>query len=210
MDERFARMDERFDEMRRQSDERFARMDERFDEMRRQSDERFARIDERFARVDERLENIENRFTSFRRELTADTRRIVDNALSKFGGRAGVKSEASFRKLLRYFLGLGLDSPHVEQKVLRKYNAAGDLIDEGEIDIVVRNGRVFLVEYKYYIHEGDVYNFLHNVALYNDLVGPHEEAVIACAETDERGMALRIAAWNHVRVLAGEDPDDEE
>ena len=54
IDERFKKVDKRFDEI----DERFKKVDKRFDEI----DERFKKVDKRFDEIDERFDRIDERF----------------------------------------------------------------------------------------------------------------------------------------------------
>ena len=62
MDKRFEQVDNRFEQMREESNKRFEQVDKRFEQMREESNKRFEQVDKRFEQVDKRFEQIDNRF----------------------------------------------------------------------------------------------------------------------------------------------------
>ncbi|MFW6344564.1 MAG: hypothetical protein ACOC2B_07455 [Sediminispirochaetaceae bacterium] len=68
MDDRFAAMDKRFDELIHQMDTRFAAMDTRFDELIHQMDKRFEAMDKRF---DDLIHYMDKRFEANDKRLEA-------------------------------------------------------------------------------------------------------------------------------------------
>jgi chromosome segregation ATPase len=85
MDERFAAVDQRFEDMQRQMDdrfqavqkqmdERFKAVDKRFEDMQRQMDDRFAAVDKRFEAVqkqmEERFKAVDRRFDDMNKRFT--------------------------------------------------------------------------------------------------------------------------------------------
>ena len=65
MQQGFAMMDKRFEEMQQQMDKRFDAVDKRFEEMQQQMDKRFEAMDKRFEAMDKRFEEITSRLDRF-------------------------------------------------------------------------------------------------------------------------------------------------
>ena len=65
MQQGFAMMDKRFEEMQHQIDKRFDAVDKRFEEMQQQMDKRFEAVDKRFEAMDKRFEEITSRLDRF-------------------------------------------------------------------------------------------------------------------------------------------------
>ena len=65
MQQGFAMMDKRFEEMQQQIDKRFDAVDKRFEEMQQQMDKRFEAVDKRFEAMDKRFEEITSRLDRF-------------------------------------------------------------------------------------------------------------------------------------------------
>lgn len=65
MQQGFAMMDKRFEEMQHQMDKRFDAVDKRFEEMQQQMDKRFEAVDKRFEAMDKRFEEITSRLDRF-------------------------------------------------------------------------------------------------------------------------------------------------
>ena len=84
VDERFKKVDERFDEI----DERFKKVDERFDEI----DERFKKVDERFDEIDERFKEVHQRLNE------------IERSIDRLGSRWGIRNESLFRQTIAALL----------------------------------------------------------------------------------------------------------
>ena len=65
MQQGFAMMDKRFEEMQHQMDKRFDAVDKLFEEMQQQMDKRFEAVDKRFEAMDKRFEEITSRLDRF-------------------------------------------------------------------------------------------------------------------------------------------------
>ena len=65
MQQGFAMMDKRFEEMQHQIDKRFDAVDKRFEEMQQQMDKHFEAVDKRFEAMDKRFEEITSRLDRF-------------------------------------------------------------------------------------------------------------------------------------------------
>ena len=65
MQQGFAMMDKRCEEMQHQMDKRFDAVDKRFEEMQQQMDKHFEAVDKRFEAMDKRFEEITSRLDRF-------------------------------------------------------------------------------------------------------------------------------------------------
>jgi hypothetical protein len=157
----------------------------------------------------------ERRFEALQAEMRAGfeasehTRATINDALGNFWARAGVRSEKAFHRLLRFFLELNLSDPILENMGLVETDAARNTVDEGEIDVVVHNGRVYLVELKFLVQAKDVQAFIRNIQLYEKLHGPYQEAIIAAAAEDRAGDARRYAQRAGITFIVGDAEDED-
>jgi hypothetical protein len=99
----------------------------------------------------------ENEIILFRRTLTAQ--------IGGLGARWGMQTEEAFRQAIRAIL---TDIGFATERFL-DYDASGEVFgepDQVELDVVVRNGQVFVLEIKSSVSKADVASFNRKVAFY--------------------------------------------
>jgi hypothetical protein len=119
--------------------------------------------------------------------------RKYDSTIGALGSRWGLYSEASFRNGLK---GILQDSFGVEVVNLNEFDHDGEVFgrpDQGEIDVIIKNGLIILCEIKSSMSKGDLYIFNRKVAFYEK---HHQRTVnrklVICPMVDQR--ALPVAA----------------
>ncbi|RMH57245.1 MAG: hypothetical protein D6679_06930 [Candidatus Hydrogenedentota bacterium] len=118
MNERFAKVEERFAALQREMNERFAKVEERFAALQREMDERFAKVDERFAALQKEMDG---RFAALQREMDERFAKM-DERFAKMDGKLDILIERDrrFDEVLRIDSRLRA----VEEKVERIISAA--------------------------------------------------------------------------------------
>ncbi len=131
-----------------------------------------AQILQRVTRLEEgqaRLEEGQARLEEGQARLERGQRRLEERILV-IGGRWGLKNEAAFRNALRGMLaGLGYKVEHYET-----WDASGQVHGfpaQVEIDLVVRDGELWLVEIKGRVSGSDLFTFMRKVRFYEDQTG---------------------------------------
>jgi hypothetical protein len=105
----------------------------------------------------EREKRIASELASFRRTFTAQ--------IGGLGARWGMQTEEAFRQAIRAIL---TDIGFATERFL-DYDASGEVFgepDQVELDVVVRNGQVFVLEIKSSVSKADVASFNRKVAFY--------------------------------------------
>jgi len=181
LEERFAQLEERFAEL----EERFAKLEERqqrLEEEFKKLEERFARIEERQQRLEERFLKLEERITRLEERFLELEERVagLEERVDKQGEILDMlveevkKLKASVGALGRRFGGKGFEAlvreaysdllKHIgveeyEVKKFRYVDVDGRYFAPGttiEVDIVLRDGALWLIEVKSYVEEKDV------------------------------------------------------
>ena len=188
MNERFAKVDERFAELHREMNERFAKVDERFAELHREMNERFAKVDERFMQVEQQLDN-------FRTEIIAEIRGI--------SSRYGKRSEAAARRLAREVLKAeGIDPNRIQHVSIKDEDGTFFEGYTTDLDILyVSDQECWFIEYKITCNSDDVAHFdtITRLAEKNLGVHPTRRIIMTIRVSDEtKAMAQRagIEVWH--------------
>ncbi|MDI7269279.1 MAG: hypothetical protein QME96_14915 [Myxococcota bacterium] len=184
-DERFARIDERFEALTREMNERFARVDERFEALTREMNERFARVDERFEAL---TREMNERFARMDRKLD-DIHRDVNRQVGGLQTRAGRHLEDLVAGTLRLALELeDLDPRSIEmrRKIVDRDGVVRPAGREIECDMLVSDGKRYVFEITSYAKGSDAQDVADKVTLVKSL-HPEEQVVgiLIAYEADE-------------------------
>lgn len=158
-DRRFAEHSKRLDEFSRrfeEHDKRFEASDRRFEEMKRESDERFEKLLNKIGNVDRR----------------------IDRTLGALGARWGLSSEYAFREAIKSVFK-EFTNLRVEHYI--SYDKKGDVFggpEQVEIDVVLRNGSLWLMEIKSSISKPEVYTFIRKAEFYEKEKGRKADRLI--------------------------------
>jgi hypothetical protein len=153
---------ERLAEAQRRSEERIGSLEsavEKLAEAQRLSEERIGRLESAMERLAEQVGLLTRAHTEFKRTF--------DSMIGGLGARWGMQTEASFRNAMRGILDdLGF---RVERYVERdKEGRVFGHPDQIELDVVIRDGKLILVEIKSSMSKADVYIFDKKVRFYED------------------------------------------
>lgn len=158
-DKRFAEHSRRLDEFSRrfeEHDKRFEASDRRFEEMKRESDERFEKLLNKIGNVDRR----------------------IDRTLGALGARWGLSSEYAFREAIKSVFK-EFTNLRVEHYI--SYDKKGDVFggpEQVEIDVVLKNGSLWLMEIKSSISKPEVYTFIRKAEFYEKEKGRKADRLI--------------------------------
>ncbi|MHA1681286.1 MAG: DUF3782 domain-containing protein [Promethearchaeota archaeon] len=176
MDKRFEAMQEQMDKRFDAIDKRFEAMDRRFEAMQAQMDKRFDAIDKRFEAMDRRFEamqaQMDKRFDEVYKRIDR-SEKTLKAAIDNLGGRSGKALEDTILELME----TQLIKENVDYKQIRRELLAdkkGTIFFKGystDIDIVASNGEIHLYEVKYKADQRDVFHFLKNAELYEQVHG---------------------------------------
>ncbi len=195
-DQRFEKFEKRFEKYDRRFEEfgkRFEKYDRRFEEFEKRFekyDQRFEKFEKRFEKYDQRFEKFERRFEELQEELRRERERSdrrfeemqkeikllaekivavdrrIDRTIGALGARWGLSSEKAFRDAIRGILG-ELTNYKIEH--FKGYDNQGTVFgrpDQIELDVVIRNGQIWLIEIKSSVSKADVYIFQRKVEFY--------------------------------------------
>ncbi|MBI3270725.1 MAG: DUF3782 domain-containing protein [Planctomycetes bacterium] len=165
-------MDRRFEALQADMDRRFEAMEARFEAM----DKRFEAMDKRFEAMDKRFEALVTRVDEGFRRMDEGFRRM-DDRFSALGSRWGIQTEEAVRAFAREFIGreFGVQAERWTQA-------------DAELDVVVRNGKDYLIEVKSSTDARDVERFVANASAYERATG--------------RGAARRLLVTAHANSAA--------
>ncbi|MBD3215267.1 MAG: hypothetical protein GF311_21850 [Candidatus Lokiarchaeota archaeon] len=213
MDKRFEQMDKRFefiidrmDKRAEQVDKRFEQVDKRFEQV----DKRFEQVDKRFEQEDKRFEQVDKRFeklidlmntgfTEARKER--DSLRV---AIYSISSRGGEKLENLILNMLSdKLLQENIERSNITHQVL--IDRQGDVYFENystDVDIVIQDGKTFLMEVKSTADNRDIFDLLKKGELYNNFAEKkYDGLILACLEINRANFELAIK--QDVHVIAG-------
>lgn len=193
--ERFEESDRKFNtlweevkELREDTRRRFEENDRKFNalweevkELREDTRRRFEEYDKRFAENDRKFnalwdevrkqrEESDRRFNELLKEIRRVDRRI-DRTIGAFGARWGISAEHAFREAISSVLE-ELTGYKVDRYLA--YDSEGKVFgrpDQVELDLVIKDGLVWVMEIKSSVSKADAYIFLRKVEFYSDKEG---------------------------------------
>lgn len=136
-EDRFEKILKEIQDQRAETDRRFEEHDRRFEELRERADRKHEQLLKQIERVDRR----------------------IDRTIGALGARWGLSSEHSFREAIKAVI-TELTDLKVERYL--SYDNEGMVFghpDQVEIDVVIRNGDLWLIEIKSSMSKADVYVF---------------------------------------------------
>ena len=193
-----ARTEKRMEELAQaqtRSESRVDRLDAAMEELAQaqaRAEERFGRLEVIVARTEERLDRVEAAVEKLA-EAQARFGRTFETKMGAMGARWGLDTEESFRKGMRAIL------EDVGFKVERylAYDNVGKVFDhpaEIELDVVMRDGKLIVIEIKSSLGRADVAIFGRKVAFYEEREGRKaDRRMIISPFVEERAEALALA-----------------
>ncbi len=161
---RFEENDKKFEQLFKkleENDKRFEEYDRRFEEYTK----RFEEHDRRFEEYTKRFEEHDRRFEELLKEIRRVDHRI-DRTIGALGARWGFASEYSFREAIKYVLE---EIAHKKVERYIAYDHEGYVFgrpDQVEIDILIKNGEIWIMEIKSSTSKADVSIFARKVEFY--------------------------------------------
>ncbi|HFC97394.1 MAG TPA: DUF3782 domain-containing protein [Thermosulfurimonas dismutans] len=177
------RLWQEFQELKKESDQRWEEMNRRWEELKKESDRRWEEMLKEVRRVDRR----------------------IDRTIGALGARWGLYSEHAFREALAEIL-----SEFGGFKVSRylAYDETGQVFghpDQVEIDLLIKDGRVWVAELKSSVSKAEVYAFERKVRFYEEKEGQKvERRLIISPMVDPE--ARKVAEKLGIQIFA--QPED--
>jgi hypothetical protein len=162
---------------REQTEDRFEKILKEIQQQREEANKRFEEHDKRFEKHDRRFEKHDRRFEKHDRrfeELLKEIRRVdrrIDRTIGALGARWGVSTEHAFREAMKSVIE-ELTGFKVERYV--GYDSEGKVFgwpDQVELDLVIRDGMVWIMEIKSSVSKSDAYTFFKKVEFYKEREG---------------------------------------
>ncbi|MDL1957107.1 MAG: DUF3782 domain-containing protein [Candidatus Desulfofervidus auxilii] len=157
---------------REQTEDRFEKLLKEIQIQREEANKRFEqhqkRLEEfakRFEVYDKRFEEHQKRFEELLKEIRRVDRRI-DRTIGALGARWGISTEYAFREAIKSVIE-ELTGLKVERYL--SYDSEGEVFgwpDQVELDIVIKDGMVWVMEIKSSVSKSEVYTFLRKVNFY--------------------------------------------
>ncbi|MBD3253780.1 MAG: DUF3782 domain-containing protein [Candidatus Lokiarchaeota archaeon] len=171
-------------------EERFQKVDERFEAMQRTMDERFEAV----------IEQMNKGFDEARRD-----REELKVSIATISSRSGSKLEEMILNLLRDdLIQENIDKKNVTREVLK--DDRGEVYYEGyttDIDVVIQDGKTFLMEIKSTADNRDIADLLLKAKLFKIQHGKdYDGLILACLEINR--VNFEKAIKQDIRVITGE------
>jgi hypothetical protein len=142
------------------------------------------------ADMNQRFEAVDRRFETLVNEMREGFRRM-DDRFSALGSRWGIQTEEAVRAFAREFVGreFGVQA--------ERWTGA-----EAELDVVVRNGKDYVIEVKASCDERDVERFVSHASAYEQATGrrPARRLIVTAHAT---GRAWGRARDQGVEIISG-------
>ncbi|MHA1298369.1 MAG: DUF3782 domain-containing protein [Candidatus Helarchaeota archaeon] len=189
MNKRFEAVDKRFEELIDTMNKRFEAVDKRFEELIDTMNKRFEATDKKFNKLVETME---------RGHLT------LRAAIDSLGQRSGIRLEKTILKLLQKTLeNRDIDINKIDWIELIDEN--GDVFSKNyrtDIDVLIKNGHIFLMEVKYKADNRDVFHFLKVAELYTKKFQRPNKLLLLTLDIDPR--TLEYAERERIEVITGD------
>ncbi|GBC73482.1 hypothetical protein HRbin04_00885 [archaeon HR04] len=177
MNERFAKVDERFASMQEE-------MDKRFLELRKEMNERFAKVDERFAKVEEDIRDLRKDLNDLRKDMQEGFKRVdkrferMDMKITALGARWGIMNEESVREALKGIVGEELGYTIGEWSIYDDEGYVYGYPSSIQLDIVISDGKVIALELASHVKRSDPFTLKKKVELYRKKEGKEVSKII--------------------------------
>ncbi len=172
-DRKFEEHSRKFEEQNRKFEEKFEKIfkkleenDRKFEEHSKKFEEQNRKFDEKFEKMLDEIRNVDKR---------------IDRTIGALGARWGLSSEHAFREAIK-----GVLEEFTDTKVERYlgFDNKGEVFgwpDQVEIDVVVKNGKLCLMEIKSSVSKNDVYVFGKKAAFYEKETGrkPDKKIIVS-------------------------------
>uniref|UniRef100_UPI0025E9EBD9 PD-(D/E)XK nuclease family protein n=1 Tax=Thermosulfurimonas sp. TaxID=2080236 RepID=UPI0025E9EBD9 len=169
--------------LKRESDQRWEEMNRRWEELKRESDQRWEEMLKEVRRVDRR----------------------IDRTIGALGARWGLYSEHAFREALAEILS---EFGGFQVSRYLAYDETGQVFghpDQVEIDLLIKDGKVWVAELKSSVSKAEVYAFERKVRFYEEKEGQKvERRLIISPMVDPE--ARKVAEKLGIQIFA--QPED--
>ena len=171
MNNRFDSVFKKFEE----NDKKFEQIFKKLEENDKKFEQIFKKLEEndkKFEKIFKKLEEHDKRFEAHDRkfeELLKEIRRVdhrIDRTIGAIGARWGFATEYSFREAIKYVLE---EITHKKVERYISYDEEGYVFgtpDRIEIDIIIKNGEIWIIEIKSSTSKADVYIFARKIEYY--------------------------------------------
>ncbi|MHA1335210.1 MAG: hypothetical protein ACTSPW_05605 [Promethearchaeota archaeon] len=194
-------MDKRFEEARKDRELIREEMNKRFEEARKESDKRFKallkQMDDRFEAL---IKDMNEKF-----KIASEEREILKAFTAKLSSRRGIQLENAVLYLLKdKLIKESINISNIKKEYLTDDNGAvfvkGFMTD---IDVVIRDGKIILIEIKTTADNRDVNDLIKKAELFKIVFKKdYDELMILCLEINETNY--EFARRHNVNVIAGE------
>ena len=178
------------------------RTEDRIQELTKAQNRTENQIQELANRTENQIQNLANRLDRQIQELAYAQKRTDDeltlfrrtftSQIGGLGARWGLQSEAAFREGMEAILQ---EVGFTAERFL-EYDAQGEVFgdpDQIELDVVVKNGKVIVIEIKSSLNKADVYYFKRKVAFYARKTGHQvDRKMIVTPYADPRALEAGI------------------
>ncbi len=180
-DRKFEQVFKKLEENDRKFEEQNRRFDKKFEEQNRRFDKKFEEQNRKFdKKFEEQNRKFDEKFEKMLNEIRNVDKRI-DRTIGALGARWGLSSEHAFREAIK-----GVLEEYTDTRVERYlgFDNKGEVFgwpDQVEIDVVVKNGKLCLMEIKSSVSKNDVYVFGKKAAFYEKETGrkPDKKIIVS-------------------------------
>ncbi len=194
-DRKFKENDRKFDKIFKKLEEN----DRKFEQIFKKLEENDRRFEEQNRKFDEKFEKLLNKINS------VDKR--IDRTIGALGARWGLSSEHAFREAIKGVLETFTDTKVERYLAFDNEGIVFDWPDQVEIDVVIRNGKLCLMEIKSSTSKNDVYIFNRKAEFYKKETGKKVDKKIIVSPMFGPG-ALEIAKKLDIETYSA--PEDME
>ncbi len=170
--------EKRWRELKEDSEKKWAESEKRWRELKEESEKKWAESEKRWKELKEESEKkwrelkeeSDRRWETLLKEVRRVDRRI-DTTIGALGARWGLTTEKAFRGAIKSILE-ELTDMKVERYL--SYDEKGDVFghpDQVELDVVLKNGEVWIIEIKSSVSKADMYVFDRKVKFFENKEG---------------------------------------
>ncbi len=181
-------------ELKEESEKKWELSEKRWKELKEESEKRWKELkeesDKRWETLLKEIKRVDNR---------------IDRTIGALGARWGLNTEKAFRDAIRDIL-MDLTGMKVERYIA--YDNKGEVFghpDQIELDVVLKNGKIYVIEIKSSVSKAEMYIFDRKVKFYEKQEGKKVDKKIVISPMIERG-AHEVANKLGIKVYL--EPED--
>ncbi|MDQ7031284.1 MAG: DUF3782 domain-containing protein [Desulfonauticus sp.] len=207
--------DRKWRELKEESDKRWdyalkkwEESDRKWRELKEESDKRWDYALKKWEESDRKWRELKEESDKKWQQTLDEIKRVdrrIDKTIGALGARWGLNSEKAFRNAIRDILS-ELTGMKVERYL--SYDEAGEVFghpDQVELDVVIKNGKLYIIEIKSSVSKADMYIFDRKVRFYEQKEGKKVDKKIVISPMIEN-KAYEVAS--KLGIEAYVDPED--